>query len=73
MAERPDIGKTPIGPGKAARLVATTRDISEADRIAEHYQAQGFETQIIKKSQGGLAIYEVWASKEPEIFMGKGR
>ncbi|MEW6722447.1 MAG: hypothetical protein AB1324_04240 [Candidatus Micrarchaeota archaeon] len=67
--ERPDIG-TPIGPGKSFRLVARTQDIAEADRVAEQYRLQGFETKIVKKAQGALAVFEVWAAKEPDIITG---
>lgn len=71
--ERPDIGKPAIGPGKQFRLAARTQSIEEANRLAEQYEMQGFETQIIKKTQGALAIYEVWIAKEPEVFSGSGR
>jgi hypothetical protein len=69
--ERPDINKPFVGPGKHARIVARTQSLEEANKIAEHYQLQGFETQIIKKKQGSVALYEVYASKEPDIFQGK--
>lgn len=75
--ERPDItkpliGEKPIGgPGKRFRLVARTQSIEEANRIAEQYEMKGFETQIVKKKQGTITIYEVWAAKEPEILTGK--
>jgi hypothetical protein len=71
--DRPDIGKPAVGPGKQFRLVARTPSIEEANRIAEQYELQGYETQIVKKSQATLAVYEVWVSKEPEIFSGNQR
>jgi hypothetical protein len=49
------------------RCVARTADIAEAERIAETYRLQGFETLILKTARAGLALYEVWVSKEPEI------
>jgi len=61
--ERPDIGKPALGPGTEMRLIARTQSIEEANRIAEQYELEGCETQIIKKRQGILAIYEVWAGK----------
>jgi len=77
--ERPDIskplpGEKPIGgPGKQFRLVATTQSIEEANRIAEQYEMKGFETQIVKKKQGTIAIYEVWVAKEPDVFSATER
>jgi hypothetical protein len=65
----PDIDFTldgiPEGPFK---LVARTQSIEEADRIAEQYVMQGFQTKIVKKSQGGLPLYEVWVMKKPDII-----
>jgi hypothetical protein len=64
--ERPDIGKPFIGPekpGKQLRLIATTRSLEEANRLAEQYELQGFDTRIVKKTQGGLSVYEVWIGK----------
>ena len=61
--ERPEIGKPAIEPGMQMRLVARTQSIEEANRIAEQYEFQGYETQVIKKRQGALALYEVWAGK----------
>jgi hypothetical protein len=61
--ERPDIGKPALGPGTQMRLVARTQSIEEANRIAEQYESEGYETQVMKKRQGILAIYEVWAGK----------
>jgi len=66
--ERPD--KPLIGPAKQFRLAGRTQSIEEANRLAEQYELQGFETRIEKRSQGSLAIYEVWIAKEPEVFSG---
>ncbi|MBU0533141.1 hypothetical protein KKB44_06630 [Candidatus Micrarchaeota archaeon] len=66
--ERPDLGKPFVGPGKQAKLVARTQSIEEANKVAEQYQLQGYETFISKKMQGVIAIYEVWASKEADIL-----
>ncbi len=49
------------------RCVARTPDIAEADRLAEAYQLQGFDVEVVKRVQGGVSIYEVWISKEPDI------
>jgi hypothetical protein len=61
--ERPDIGKPAFGPEIGMRLVARTQGIEEANRIAEQYELEGYETRVIKKKQGALALYEVWAGK----------
>ncbi len=71
--ERPDIRKPLVGPEKRAILVARTQSIEEANRIAEQYELKGFETYIVKKTQGGVTLYEVWASKEPEVFSAMER
>jgi len=59
--ERPDTELTRTG--VPMRLIATTQDINEANRLSEQYEAQGFETRIMKKAQGRLALYEVWIGK----------
>ncbi|MFH0737208.1 MAG: hypothetical protein V1827_00515 [Candidatus Micrarchaeota archaeon] len=56
-----------ISPGKEARCVARTQDILQAERIAKEYELQGFEAWITKKGQGGITIYEVWTSKDPDV------
>ncbi|MFN7990680.1 MAG: hypothetical protein U0R44_00825 [Candidatus Micrarchaeia archaeon] len=53
--------------GAIRRMVGRTADIAEAERIAEGYRLQGFQTEIVRRSQGGIAFYEVWAEKEPDI------
>jgi len=50
------------------RLVGRAQSIEEAERLAQQYEAQGFMTQIIRKSMGEVTIYEVWAGKEPDVF-----
>jgi hypothetical protein len=57
-----------LGPNSQMRMVARTGGIEEANQIAERYEAQGYETEIVKKNQAGLTVYEVWAGKKPEIF-----
>ena len=66
--ERPDIGKPLIGPERQARCVGRTNSIEEAERLAQQYEAQGYQTWITKKSQGGITLFEVWVSKEPDIL-----
>ena len=41
--------------------------MAEAERIAESYRLQGFDAVVIRKARAGMALYEVWVSKEPEI------
>jgi hypothetical protein len=60
------------GPEASMRMVARTGSIEEANQIAERYEAQGYETQIVKKNQAGLTIYEVWAGKKPDVFTAPG-
>ncbi len=50
------------------RLVAKTQSIDEADRIAEEYRLQGFMVKIEKQSVGGIALFLVWAGKDPDII-----
>jgi hypothetical protein len=69
--ERPDIRKPAVGPEKKAMLVGKTQSIEEAMRIANGYEMRGFETNITKTTQGGITLYEVWASKRPDILSGK--
>ena len=69
--ERPDIGRPFVGPAKQKRLVATTQNIEEASRIAEEYEMKGFQAEIKKKKQGGIALYEVWVSREHDVLTGK--
>jgi len=57
-----------IGPESTMRCVARTTNLEEANRIAEGYDEEGYETQIMKKKQGGMVLYEVWIGRKPEIF-----
>ena len=68
--ERPDMTIPPDSgaPGPGFRMVARTKSIDEADRIAEQYESQGFDVRVIKRAQAGLAIYEVWITKTSEII-----
>jgi hypothetical protein len=65
--ERPDMGKPAFGPETRMRLIATTQSIQEANRLSEQYEMQGFDTKIMKRKQGGLAIYEVWIGKSESL------
>ena len=59
---------TEFGEERFMQLVARTNNIEEAERVADTYRARGFETKIVRKEQGGIVLYEVWAGKKPEIF-----
>ena len=59
-----------IGPETAMRMVGRTNNLEEANRLAERFEAEGYETEIVKKRQAGITYYEVWAGKKPEVFMG---
>lgn len=56
-----------VEPGHQMRMVGQTTSLDEANRIAGRYELQGFRTHIEKKTQGGLTLYQVWATKKPEI------
>jgi len=58
-----------LGPETMTRMVGRTTNLEEANRIAERYAAEGYETQILKRSQAGITYYEVWAMKKPDVFM----
>lgn len=66
--ERPDIGKPVVEPGGTWRLIATCQSIAEAEAISEQYDLMGYQTKIIKKMQGRLSLFEVWASKTTNIL-----
>ena len=66
--ERPkDPEKKVIG-RRAMRPVARTMDLLEAERIAESFEMKGYKTEIVKKKQGNITLYEVWAEEKAEIF-----
>ena len=46
------------------KLVGRTQSIEEAERIAKQYELQGFRTSIVKRSQAGVDLYEVYAGKD---------
>ncbi len=50
-------------------MVGRTASIEEAEQISEQYQMRGFKTKVIKKKQGNLALYEVWAAKSENHLM----
>ena len=54
----------PIGRSGQMRLVGRTQSIEEAERISKQYEAQGFKTKIVKRSQAGMDLYEVYAGKD---------
>lgn len=57
------------GPETMTRMVGRTTNLEEANLIAERYEAQGYDTRILKRSQAGVTYYEVWADKKPDVFM----
>ena len=59
-----------IGPETPMRCVGRTTNLEEANLIAERYEAEGYETEIIKKKQGSMSLYEVWIGKKADVFMG---
>jgi hypothetical protein len=61
-----------IGPSGARRCVGRTQSIEEAEMLVKKFEAQGFIAEIIRKSQAGLTLYEVWVSRQPDVFSGKG-
>lgn len=63
MTEDKIIGKKP-----RMRMVARTMSIEEANAVAERYEAEGYETEIVKRKRGEIAMYEVWISGEPKVF-----
>jgi hypothetical protein len=58
-----------LGPETMTRMVGRTTDAEEANRIAERYEAEGYDTRILRRSQAGVTFYEIWAMKKPDIFM----
>jgi hypothetical protein len=57
-----------LGPEETFRMVGRTTNLQEANLLAEQYEMRGFDTKIIRKKQGGISLYEVWAGKKPDIF-----
>jgi hypothetical protein len=57
-----------VGPEKTVRCVGRTQNIEEANLIAQRYETEGYETEIIRKKQSGLTLYEIWVGKKPDIF-----
>ena len=51
------------------RMIGRTTNIQDANQLSEQYEMQGFTTKIIKKKQGEIALYEVWASKKPDSLI----
>ena len=63
MTDDKTIGKKP-----RMKMVAQTMSIEEANQVAERYEAEGYETEIVKKKRGEMALYEVWIKGEPKGF-----
>ncbi len=63
--------KSILSGGPRMRLVGSATTIEEANRIAKRYEAEGYETEIVKKKQAGLELYEVWAGKKPDVFLSQ--
>jgi len=61
--QRPIITDSPT-----MRIVARTQNLEEANQIAEQYQSNGFDTRIIKKQQGNISLYEVYAGKIQDML-----
>lgn len=57
------------GPETMSRMVARTTNLEEANRVAERYEAEGYQAEIMKRSQAGITYYEVWVMKKPDVFM----
>lgn len=57
-----------IGTEYMVRCVARTQDLMEANRVAEEYEAKGYQVNIVKKQKGGVTLYEVWAKGETKTF-----
>ena len=58
--------KSPFGARTFMRMVARTLSIEEAHRVAQQFEAQGYEIDIVENKQGALAVFEVWAGKKGE-------
>ncbi len=67
MADPEKLGEDITG-NFTRRLVARTMDLAEAERVAEAFEMKGYKTEILRKKQGGITMYEVWVEKKPEIF-----
>jgi hypothetical protein len=61
-----------LGSEENFRMVGRSTNLQEANLLAEQYEMRGFTTKIIKKKQGEITLYEVWAGKKPDIFQGTG-
>jgi hypothetical protein len=59
-----------LGPEENFRMVGRTTNLEEANQLSEQYELRGFTTKIVKKKQGEISLYEVWAGKKPDILQG---
>ena len=57
-----------IGTEYTVRCVARTQDLMEANKIAEKYEAEGYQVNIVKKKKGSVVLYEVWAKGNTKTF-----
>ncbi len=57
---------------RSSRCVARTFSIEEAKQIADRFEAQGYETDIVENKRGSTSIYEVWAGNRADGFEVKG-
>ena len=46
------------------RLVATTQNLLEANKIAEDYELKGYKVRVIEQKQGIVSMYQVFAGKQ---------
>lgn len=60
--------RKPVAPESVVRCVARTFSIEEAKQIADRFEAQGYDTNIVENRRGSMAIYEVWASRKGEVL-----
>jgi hypothetical protein len=64
--------RKPVGTGtRLGRMVARTMSLEEASRIADTYEGQGYDVNIVENKQGMMRIYEVWVFKEKEGFFAR--
>ena len=66
------MAKSVISPSTPGRMAARTFSIEEANRMAESYESQGYQTRIVEHKQGQMKLYEVWIFMERDGFFAKG-
>lgn len=65
VVSTPDQQRTAI----LGRCVGRTFNYEEAQGICQQFEVAGYETSIIQKKQGGLVLYEVWATKKDGLIL----